>query len=150
MEARNREGGHARIAGVSADDDRKSLTERRDELKAELQRSGAKGRERTNRRRSAFRSATRDIAVQGTGTVMGGAVLAGLAQLAGFLPTDPLSVTIIVILAAGLTVSVVSGIRDALQPPITRRDMDISQELDALEVAMQSISLPDQDPSNET
>lgn len=135
---------------MSADDDRKSLTERRDELIAELQRSGVKGRERTSRRRSAFRSATRDIAVQGTGTVLGGAVLAGLAQLAGLLPTDPISVAIIAALTAGLTAAVVAGIRGALQPPITVRDMTIIQELDALDVALRSISLPDQDPSAET
>lgn len=76
-------------------------------------------------RRGVVRQAIRDVAVQALATVLGGSVLAGLAQLAGLLPSDGLSITVVAIGVVSFLAAVGVWLRDASQGPLPRRILEI-------------------------
>lgn len=86
----------------------------------------------------------RDVAVQGVGTVLGGAVLAGLAQLAGLIPTDPLSIVVIAILTLSLGLAAFTAIRGATEPSITRGDLETAQKIQSIDVSMEILDQPEE------
>lgn len=81
----------------------------------------------------------RDVAVQGTGTVLGGAVLAGLAQIVGILPTDTASITVAAVASSGLVLSVITSIGGFTRSPVSDREFEILNMLQALDRASQHI-----------
>lgn len=117
--------------------DRERLIEERARLVADLRRSLEAGEETARNRGGAIKSATRDVVVQAMGTIFGGAVLAGLAQLAGLIPFDPLSITVIVIMTLGLAAGIISMVRAATKPPILRSDLETVEKIHTIDVALE-------------
>ena len=109
--------------------DRERLAEERAKLLADLQRSTEAGEETARNRSGEIKRATRDVVVQALGTIFGGAVLAGLGQVVGLIPSDPASITVIAILTLGLTGAIISMVRSATKPPILRSDLETRKKI---------------------
>lgn len=124
---------------MSIADARKALADQQAELRTELRTLSEKGDETARRRKDSARSAVRDVAVQGTGTVLGGAVLAGLAQIVGILPTDTASITVAAVASSGLVLSVITSIGGFTRSPVSDREFEILNMLQALDRASQHI-----------
>lgn len=105
------------------------MAEERAKLLADLQRSTKAGEETAKNCSGEIKRATRDVVVQALGTIFGGAVLAGLGQVVGLIPSDPASITVIVILTLGLTGAIISMVRSATKPPIFRSDLETREKI---------------------
>ena len=116
--------------------DRERLAEERAKLVDDLRRSSEAGEETARNRSGAIKSATRDVVVQALGTIFGGAVLAGLGQVVGLIPSDPASITVIAILTLGLTGAIISMIRSATKPPILRSDLETREKIRDIDAAL--------------
>lgn len=119
--------------------DRERLAEERAKLVADLHRSLEAGEETAKNRSGEIKRATRDVAVQALGTIFGGAVLAGLGQVVGLIPSDPASITVIVILTIGLAGAVFTIVRSATKPPILRSDLDTLEEIESIDAALKRL-----------
>lgn len=113
------------------------LAEERAKLVADLHRSLEAGEETAKNRSGEIKRATRDVAVQALGTIFGGAVLAGLGQVVGLIPSDPASITVVVILTLGLTGAIFSMVRSATKPPILRSDLETVKKIESIDAALQ-------------
>ncbi|MGY4844531.1 hypothetical protein ACW9PK_07185 [Kocuria sp. MNB10] len=138
---------------MGASSDRERLAEERAKLVADLQRSSEAGEETARNRSSEIKRATRDVVVQALGTIFGGAVLAGLGQIVGLIPSDPGSITVIVILTVGLTIGLFSAVRSATKPPILRSDLETVEKIESIDAALkildESNNRPNTTPAGE-
>ena len=130
-------------------DDRARLMEAREKLVADLRLSMAPGVEKARSRKATMKHAARDVAVQGVGTVFGGAVLALLAQIVGLLPSDPHLIVITVVLTLGLAGAVLSAVLGLTKPPIANSDVETVNRIEQIDGAIATLDALEHGPNGD-